>query len=424
MLKKTLILFSFPIIIYAHTITQLFDALKNHSQTRSDELVVQKADIMASQTTSKLYPTINLFGSYDNYNTPTGMIPVVPNDMSKMLKSQSIAQPFSENIYKAGASFTMPIFIKSIFTYANKAKKIKKSAIEKKHINLLKNEALIVGTNAQLVYLSKLKNSLKLKEKSLLETLKTLKIKVDNGRSPASALYKIDDSLNQINIAKNNIALQENKMTSSIEAITGITINTPLKIKQINTYTKNNLNSLRALEEKIQANKLDIKAQKEKLYPSVLAHGSYVFSKADAYNNHKNIDEEYGNIGILINIPLLAMSQYDEIKKSTLEVKSDEIELQKLRDELTAKAHMLENSLSLYDNSIKLLQKSVQNKTKLLEIAKLNYKNARLSTEEYLRYEDDIVDAKAKLYQTKAQKWQTLMELAVIYANNIEEMVK
>jgi len=118
------------------------------------------------------------------------------------------------------------------------------------------------------------------------------------------------------------------------------------------------------------------------------------------------------------------MNQYDTVTKSKLELQADEIELEKLRDELAAKADMLESSLPLLDNSIKLSQQSILNKQKLLEIAKVNYKSTRLSTEEYLRYEDDVIDAKAKLYQAKAQKWQTLMELAVIYANNIEEMLK
>ena len=85
---------------------------------------------------------------------------------------------------------------------------------------------------------------------------------------------------------------------------------------------------------------------------------------------------------------------------------------------------MLQESLTLLENSIQLYQKSIQNKKKLLEIAKVNYNNARLSTEEYLRYEDAVVATEANLYKAKADKWQTLMELAVIYGNNIEEMVQ
>ena len=85
---------------------------------------------------------------------------------------------------------------------------------------------------------------------------------------------------------------------------------------------------------------------------------------------------------------------------------------------------MLEDSLPLLDHSLQLYKQSVANKKKLLAIAKVSYNSARLSTEEYLRYEDDVVTEKANLYKTQATKWQTLMQLAVIYGNNIEEMVK
>ena len=423
-MKKILLALSLPYLLSAHTLPELFSALKSHAQTKSDEMQVEKAAIAASQATSELYPKVNLFAAYDNYSDPTGMVPVAPNRLFPMIKDQTQAQPFSYNIYKAGANFSMPIFVKSIYTMANKAKAMQKSAKAKKRINFLQNEALIVGSNANLLYLDALKKSLDLKEKSLLETQKTLKIKVDNGRAPASALYKIDDGLNQISIAKNNIALQKKKLISSIESLTGIKLTSGIKMQERGTLTKGELKSLQPLKEKIKASELDVNAQKEKLYPSVVAHGVYSYSTATAYNNKDNIDENYGEIGVYVNIPLLAMNQYDAITKSKIELESQKVELQKLNEELTAKADMLNNSLPLLERSIELSKRSIQNKEKLLKIAKVNYKSGRLSTEEYLRYEDDVVDAKAKLYQAKAQRWQTVMELAVIYANNIEEIVQ
>ena len=423
-MKKILLALSVPYLLSAHTIPELFDALKSHAQTKSDEIVVKRAEIAASQATSQLYPTIDLFGAYDNYSTPTGMLPIPPDTLLAMVQDPTVAQPFSYNIYKAGAKFTMPIFVKSIYTMADKAKAMQKSAQAKKRINLLQNEALIVGSNANLQYLRELKRSLDLKEKSLLETEKTVKIKVENGRAPESALYKIEDALNQVSIAKNNIDLQKQKLVSSIEAITGIKLESPVEMQEVKGVQEGILGSLKPLEEKLKASRLEVNAEKEKLYPSVVAHGSYAYSSGTAYNNNKDINEKYGDIGVVVNIPLLAMSQYDAVKKSKLQLKSDEIELQKLRDELSAKAEMLKNSLPLLDNSIKLSQRSIQNKEKLLAIAKVNYNSGRLSTEEYLRYEDDVVSAKAKLYEARAKKWQTQMELAVIYANNIEEMVR
>ncbi len=422
-MNKILLALSIPYILSATTMGELFDALKNHSQTKSDEMVIEKAKIARSQARAKLYPTINLFGTFDNYSTPTGMVPVPPDTLVGLVRDSS-TQPFSYNIYKGGANFSMPIFVKSIYSTADKARILQKSAQSKKRINLLQNEAVIVGSNANLEYLQALKKSLDIKEQSLLETEKTLKIKVDNGRSPASALYKINDSLNQVSIAKNSIDLQKQKLISSIEAITGIRLDNPIQMQETSQLKSGELASLQPLQEKVKASRIGVRIEKEKLYPTVVAHGSYAFSSATAYNNAQDVNEKYGDVGVLVNIPLLSMGQYEEISKSKIELRADEISLEKLRDELSARENMLQTSLPLLDNSIKLSHKSVHNKEKLLEIAKVNYKSGRLSTEEYLRYEDDVVDAKAKLYQAKAEKWQTMMELAVIYANNIEEIVQ
>ncbi len=425
MLKKSFLALGVPFLLSATTLPELFSALKNHAQTKSDEMLVQQAKAAQKMADSKLYPTVNLFAKYDYYTTASGMIPVPPNDLLAMVKEPKIAQPFSQNILREGANFTMPVFVKSIFTISDKAEKMQKSAKAKKRINLLKNEAIIVGSNANYLYLQELKKSLNLKKKSLLETQKTIRIKVNNGRAPLSALYKIDDGINQIDIAKNSIALQKEKIVNSIRSLTGITLKEPIKMSEtIDSITSDEIKSLQPLKLKIEANKLDIQAQKEKLYPSVIAYGNYTFSQANAYNNSKNTNEEYGNVGVVVNIPIFAMDRYEDINRAEIQLRSDDTQYQKLQEELSSKAQMLRNSLPLLKNSIKLSQKSIENKKKLLKIAKVNYTSGRLSTEEYLRYEDDVVSASAKLYKTEAQKWQTLMELAVIYADNIEEIVQ
>jgi len=423
-MKKIILSLAVPFVMYAQSLPELFDALKHHSQTKSDEISVQKSEVQQKLVYANLYPKINLFGSYDNYSSPTNVKPIAPYRIKPMLANPSIAQPYSYNVSRAGANFSMPIFVKSLYTTADKAKAMQKSAKAKKHINLLKNEALIVGTNANYIYLNSLLDALHVKEESLQETKKTTQIKVDNGRAPASALYKIDDALNQVAIAKNNLELQKKKLISTIQTLTGIVLDKPATIQEIGSYTKGNMGALQPLQEKLRADRLGIKAEKEKLYPTLTAHGSYTFLKADAYNNGKNVNERYGNVGIMLNIPLLAMDNYASIKLAKVELHSGEIALKKLSDELQSQAKMFEDSLPLLQNSLKLYAHSVTDKKKLLAIAKVNYNSGRLSTEEYLRYEDDVVFEEANLYKTEATRWQTLMQLAVIYANNIEEMVK
>jgi len=92
--------------------------------------------------------------------------------------------------------------------------------------------------------------------------------------------------------------------------------------------------------------------------------------------------------------------------------------------EITAEAGQLSKSLTILNHSIDLNRSSIQSKQQLLDIAKKSYSMDRLTIEDYLKYEDDLLFEKAKLYQTQAEKWQTLMKLAVIYGNNIENLVK
>ena len=424
-MRKIFVALSVAASLQATTLPELFSALKNHAQTKADEMQVKRAKVAHTLATSKLYPKIDLFATYDNYSTPNGMIPLAPDHMLGLVKDPSKpSQPFSYNIYKAGAKFTMPIFVKSIYTMANKAKAMQRSAKAKKRIDLLQNEAVIVASNANLLYLKELARSLELKRKSLLETKKTIRIKVETGRAPESALYKIDDALNQIDIAKNNIDLQKEKLISSIESLTGIHLDTPVEMHQAGELHFESMGALRPLQEKLKASKIELSVQKEKLYPSVFAHGSYAYSRAKAYNTHDNINEEFGNIGVVVDIPLLAMDQYKSIEKAKVEYEADSVELEKTQAQLQAKAKMLKETLPLLDRSIALAQKNIKNKEKLLDIAKVSFKSGRLPAEEYLRYEDEVVSAKAALYEAEAKKWQSTVELAVIYANNIEELVK
>jgi len=423
-MRKIFIILLFPYFLEAQNISVLFSALKSHAQIKADVLLVKKSELQKEKAQSALYPKIDLVATYDNYNKATGMLPVPPNQLIGMIKDKDVGQPFSNNIYKGGAKFSMPLFVKSIFSAAKRAEAMQKSAKARKHINLLQNEALIVGANANFKYLVSLSKAIESKRDSLLETKKNIQIKVDNGRTPASWLYKIDDSLNEIAIEQNSIELQKKKVISLIESLTGIHLSKPLSMRYDQKLEKGTFVSLKPLQEKIEADAIDVEMQKEKLYPSLYAHGSYMFSTAKAYNNNKDVDEQYGNIGVVLNIPIFQMSQYSSIDLAKVKLQSSRIELQKLKDKLNADVRMLEESLDLLNHSIELYKKSIQNKQKLLDIAKVSYNNEVIPTEEYLRYEDALVMQKAKLYKTKATKWQMLMQLAVIYANNIEEMVK
>ncbi len=413
-----------PLLLQAYTLSELFDARQQRAQAKSDALALQKAQRAKTEAESRLYPEIDLFGSYDHYSIPTGMVPVPPNTMFPMIQDPSIPQPFSENIYRLGASISMPVFVKSIFTHAERAEALQRGAASKKRINRLKDEALIVGSNATLGYLDALDKALDAKSRALEATRRAVAVKVENGRTPASELYRIDDALNQVAIATNGVARQRQTAAAGIARLTGIALEAPVAMEQQSRHRRGDFALLEPQRAVVEADRLKARAEKEKLYPALLARGSYVRSYGASYNNDTGVYEGYGTVGVVVNIPVLKMEQYEAIGLAELEARSAVVELEKQRDAMDADARALEGALPLLEDSIVLYGKSVADKKRLRDIAETGYRNGRLSVEEYLRYEDAVVESEANLYRAEAEKWQTLMQLAVIYGNNIEEIVK
>lgn len=422
-----LLFLSVPLSIKAqgvNTMQDLFSALKKHPQTKSDVLAFEKAKTGKQIAYSALYPKITAFGTYDYTSIPTGMIPVPPNVLFPMIQDQSIPQPFSEDIFRAGVSISMPVFIKSIYTTARKAKYLQKSAKAKKQINLLQNEAIIVSSNANLLYIDALTKALESKKQSLLKTKELIAVKVKNGRYPGSSLLIINNGVNQVEATKNEIAINREKAIEAIETLTGIRITKPVTMLETATIDTSAIKALEPLQQKVNADKLGFRAEKEKLLPSILLRGNYNHSFANSYNNDIALDKNYTTFGLVASIPLFNKSQYAQIKKSKITYNATKNELDKLKLALKSQSNQLENSLQLLYKSEKLYKQNVKDKEEILNIAKVSYQSNRISIEDYLKYEDDLVLEKSKLYKAEAEKWQTLVKLAVIYGNNIENLVK
>lgn len=425
--KILLIILLFPVLMQAQgiqSIGTLFDSLKTHPQTKSDELNMEKALLGKRIVTGMLYPKINAYGRYEYASTPSGMLPLAPNDLLNMVKDQTIPQPFSQNIFRIGAGVSMPVFALSIYTTASKARMMYHSAEAQAYINLQKNEALIVSSNANLQYLNSLLNSLKKKKSSLTKTLQMIQLQVENGRASKTALLKIKNALNEVGIIENNIRQQQQAAIATIRSLTGISMDTPVEMMQTGTYQDGDFKILDPLRRKTEADKLAWRAEKQKLAPSVFLDGNYNHSMAQAYNNDLHLSEDYGTMALTLNIPIFTKSQYSTIKKAKLDYESSMNDLDKMRLELASQASELENNLPILNNSIELYTQSVKDKKELLKISKTSYLSHRMTVEDYLKYEDDVVLEESNLYKTRAKKWQTLVQLAVIFGNDIEQIVK
>lgn len=428
--KITLLLIVFGLLSlsgYAQevqTIGALFDSLKVSPANRSFQFNADKALQYKKIAIGNLYPEVFAFGKYDYSNSPNGMMPVPPNDLIKMVQNPSIAQPFSENILRGGLNLSMPLFVKSIYTMAAKAEKMYQAASLKAAIDLQKNEAIIVGANSNFIYMQNLESAIQSKRKSLEKMKELIEVKVKNGRYPESALLKMNTNINELDLKLAQLHMNKEKVRATIQALTNIRLNKPVSLTQNADFKNGDFVVLKPMEKMIEANRLNVRAEKEKLYPALMAQANYVHNRGKSYNNNTVVNNDFTTAGLALKIPIFEKAQYSKIKLSKIELNEKENELEKIHMEINAEAIQLENSLELIDNSIRLNKSSVQSKQELLDIAKESYLKDRMTIEDYLKYEDDLLFEKAKLYQTQAEKWQTLMKLAVIYGNNIENLVK
>ncbi len=428
-MKKTVTTLGLTLMLssaaYATNITTLLNALEKRPENRLDMLAIQKSALGEQAIGDKLLPSATLNVGYEIYNSPNGMVPVPPNESIGMVKNNpAVPQPFAKQIMHEGASFTWPIFIKSIFTLKEKARFLNLAAREKQKLSLIQREAVVVGSVAQLRYLEALKMALRAKKRSILQTMVSTKLKVKEGRVPESALFVLSSHINDLDISLNNIDQNINLLASKIETLTGVhlTHSVPLHLKH--NVKRGEIFALKPLNARVEASKKGLKAADEAYLPSVVTKGSYNFSQGDAYNNGNRLHEGFGSAGIYLTMPIFDHSKTTASEEAKVAYLQEKTEYEKTRHTLTVQASQLTREISLLKRSVTLAKKSVSDQKKLLKIAKVSFANGNITEEEYLRYEDALANARANLYSFQAKEWQDIAQLAVIYGNDMKRIVK
>jgi len=412
------------ITLNATTITELFDALSRQPLTQIDIINTQKAKVIKDKINSSYYPKVDLFGDYTHYNSVTNLKPIDPITTAKLTQNNS-AIPFAQSIEKIGIKISIPIFIKELSTLNKKANILIQNAKLKKRLNLYQNEALIVGYNSSFEYLDNLLLALNQTKKSLETTRKNIKISVDLERTPAIALDKIDEKINNLNISINNIEIQKNKIISNIEQLTDIEIKNPIKMQLVSNINKSEIFALKPLKTALKASNLDVKATKEKReYPKVSLNMMWSQNYTNNTINNKSDSEGYGYYQIGLNMPIYNKSLDSDIEISKISVMKNRLQLEKTKQNLEVEAKQLEKELKLLKISKNLSLKNIKNRENLLKFAKVSFDTGRMTEEEYLRYEDELLQSKAKYYEIESKKWQNLAKLAVIYGNDLKGVIK
>ncbi len=423
LLLSTLICALLPLQAYPLSMKTLFQALKKQPVTRIDKIIEKNATISVNKTTSTLFPKVYAIASYEQYSSPTSMIPLTPTESAEMLRKNS-PLPFSKTIKQLGIQIEMPILLLPIFSLTKKAEEMKISTMEQMKLNLIKNEAVLVTLNAKLRYLELLKRAMLARESSLKSSLAIVEKGIKAGRTPAIQALKIKNKINQLNVAINQLIISRNSIISSIETLTSIKLLHSVPMKQTKKIRKGAFFSMKPLEYALKAQEYDVKAKQSELYPSIYLRGFAVRKFGKSYNTGDPVIENYASIGIYLKLPIFNKTTYTDIQKAEANCTKYRLKLQQLKIELNSEAKNLNEELKLINSSMKLAAKTVNNQRKLLKYAKVAFKIKRMTEEEYLRYEDELLTAQADLFNLETKRWEVISKLAVIYGNNLEEIVQ
>jgi len=138
----------------------------------------------------------------------------------------------------------------------------------------------------------------------------------------------------------------------------------------------------------------------------------------------RDVHRGYGYYSLGVSVPLFDKTLDSDMQIKKITIMKNKMKLNKTKDELTAQSNALQKQFKLLVNSEKLKKSNIKKEEDLLKYAKVAYEEGRMTEEDYLRYEDAVVSAKANYYEAVSQKWQILAKLAVIYGNDLEGVVK
>ncbi len=410
-----------PVAAAEPTITTLLQAVATQPDIAASALGVKATDTQLQQAYAELYPKISAFGSYSIFNSPTNLRPMAPTEVN-VAAGESI--PFSKQILRYGLRVEMPIFIKELYTLADKVKQLQKASRAGHKLRLVTRQATVVALDASLAFSAHLDKAIASRLASLRKTRDDLQLAVDNGRTPESELLKVKTLLNDLQKQRNDLQRQVTSLTSQIEQLTGIRLEhfVPIALKR-QVFGDNYLREEQQLA-KVAAAEKGLQQAKEQRYPVLKLEGLLSENSGDAYNTDRSIDRSYDYIGVKLVLPLFNRSLHTAITQADIQLRREKQQLSQLQIDLVATAESLRQQLPLVDRSDELARTNLKNKQQLLDIAKVAFRNGRMTTEEYLRFEAQVLDAEAALYKTHVDRWKIISQQAVLYGDDLTGVVQ
>lgn len=411
--------------LHATTITELFDAVSEQPSAKVDAFGAKMGELGVKKVESNYALKADAFATATLYSDPTNLLPVDPIKAGELARNNE-AMPFAKDIEKIGVKLSMPLYVAELDNLVQKSKHLAQSAKLKHQLNIFKNEAVVLGSDATLIYLENLLKAMQTRKSSLKTTRNILEVGVQSGGMAGIALDKIDEGINKLDISINNIELKRSQVIAQIESLTNMELKESAPLNVANELNQEQIFALEPLHALVLASQEDLKASKAKRYsPKVAlsAMWSENYTTSDV-SKSSSLSEDYGFVQVGVSLPLYDTTADSDIELKKVQIMKDKMKLEKTKQELMSQAKDLSRQLGLLEKSAQLTQNNVEKEEKLLAYAKVAFGQGSMTQEDYLQYENSLLATQANYYQVLSQKWQVIGKLAVIYGNDLKGVVQ
>lgn len=406
---------------WAYDISDLLEAVAGQPAVELSELAVQESEVQVEEARAALYPKVNLFGRTESYDSPTNLRPMPPTEVD-IAAGDSI--PFSRDILRYGLTLEMPIYAKQLYTLQEKVKLLSDRANLEHRINLITRESAVIAANSSYLYLVNLDEAIVGRIHSLEITGKEVEIKVKNGRAAEIELYKISNSMNELKQQRNSIMARIADVRSDLKKLTGIDLAAPVAMELTGTLTGSDFITEQKIATEVAAAEKEAQRSREARYPVLSLYGTISGNDGESYNTDEHIFRSYNYGGVKLQLPLFDQTISTSEEMADIRLSQARKKLAQASIELAALAENLTEKLPLLDQSLVLARETEKNSRELLATAKVSFTAGRMTMEEYLRYESQLLASQAAVEEVQSQRWQLWSQQAVLYGIDLRGVVQ
>jgi outer membrane protein TolC len=406
---------------HAADINDLLDAAARQPGYDVSVLSVQESALKQEGATAALFPKVGLFGRAEAYNSPTNLRPMPPTEVNAQAGD---SVPFSKDILRYGLTFEAPVYVHELYVLRQKAAILNQKAETDRQLDLLGRQAAVVSLNSALTYLQGLEKAIEARYASLSKTQEDMALKVKTGRSPESDLLKIQKTLNDLDQQRNDVAVKRLETIREIYALTGIDLTDPVPMVLAEKPDGTSFLPVAAAQLNANAAQKEFDRRRAAFFPTVSVNGFLSGNDGEAYNTDSHIDRSYNQAALVVKFPLFDRSLMTDKAIAGVQMEKAQKQLAQTRIDMAALADALDRKIPIIEKSIDLAQQSIADSEKLLTIAQVAVRSGRMTLEDYLRYESDVLAAQAILYKAQQERWQILAQQAALYGTDLKGVVK